>query len=123
MTAKREHHDLRRDFNAALCYFGNDPTRKAMLAAWWFIENVNSADEGAQELFFKVRELVRTAQQAPTEHKEHRALIYELVTALDRLADIVSAMEETGGDDLPIGEVDNALAQARALIAKARGEP
>jgi hypothetical protein len=54
--------DILRDFNAALCYFGGDPTHKAMLAAWWFIENVDDQHEPARtELFFKVRELVREA--------------------------------------------------------------
>jgi len=51
--------DIVRDFNAALCYFGSEPTRKAMLAAWWFIENVNQDEPARTELFFKVRELVR----------------------------------------------------------------
>jgi hypothetical protein len=53
--------DTLRDFIAALCYFGAEPTRKAMLAAWWFIENVDQHEPARTELFFKVRELVREA--------------------------------------------------------------
>jgi hypothetical protein len=60
-TTARAQRDRRRDFNAALWHFGMEPTRKAMLAAWWFIENVPENDPAHSELFFKVRELVRAA--------------------------------------------------------------
>ena len=35
--------------------------RRALCAAWWFIENVPTDDPARNDLFFKVRELVRNA--------------------------------------------------------------
>lgn len=44
----------------------SDPTtdelKRALFAAWWFIENVDKEDARADEMFFEVRELVREAQ-------------------------------------------------------------
>ena len=37
--------------------------RRAMFAAFWFIENVTDDDPARVDLFFKVRELVREARQ------------------------------------------------------------
>ena len=71
--------DVARDFNGALTmwdtqnYMGQFPgenalrlhrTRRALYASWWFIENCVSGEPGVSEVFFKVREMVREAQNA-----------------------------------------------------------
>jgi hypothetical protein len=39
-----------------------DELKRALFAAWWFIENVDKESARADEMFFEVRELVRGAQ-------------------------------------------------------------
>ena len=36
-------------------------TRKALYAAWWFIENVGEDDPARTDIFFEVREIAREA--------------------------------------------------------------
>ena len=63
------------DFRAALTTWGeeNPPakrgalpkewlTRRALFAAWWFIENVTEDDPSRSDIFFVVRDLVHGAQ-------------------------------------------------------------
>lgn len=64
----------RSQFRAALKYWDQENSsalmwqsewraRRALFAAWWFIENVTADDPARTDLFFRVRELVREAGQ------------------------------------------------------------
>jgi hypothetical protein len=41
--------------------FTTNPTKRALYACWWFIENVNADDPHHNDIFFELREIVRRA--------------------------------------------------------------
>lgn len=71
------------------------PARRAMFAAWWFVENVPDEIEGQSDVFFRVREIVREAGEPP---------------AVNPVAEAVAALNEAAGPNYWI-------------LAKGRDEP
>jgi hypothetical protein len=53
---------LEQDFEAVLAQgreWYADPTKRALHASWWFIENVKQGDPGSTPVFFHLRNMVR----------------------------------------------------------------
>jgi len=56
--AALKHHDV---CEAGKHWGSETAVRRALFAAWWYIENVPADDKSNERIFFKVRELTRNA--------------------------------------------------------------
>ena len=57
-AALREHDGLSEN---RICWANHRLAKRAAYAAWWFIENVTEDDPSRNDIFFEVREIVRSA--------------------------------------------------------------